>query len=408
MTPSPATFCPSDYRQQIDRGFRSLRFSQPLERKYCATRSEQFSGHFRWTLFLVVAAYALLLATGYIEDSPAAETISIVAATVVVIVLLMFLATFSDAGRRQLPIIGALAGIGIGAGAIAAGAPGVADSPGTSSAISVVATMFVYFMLGLRFWPAVFIAGATFAGSVLFMVAGPGGGEHIWPALLLATANLIAATGLYNLEFGSRSDFLHRQELRFLASLDPLTGLANRAAFYEHLRMVWAHCLREKLPLAIALIDVDHFKAYNDSFGHQQGDQCLTKLAHIIGELGKRPLDIAARHSGGAFTVLLPGCNENHAEYLLEDLRREVADLKIEHGGSSSSASVSVSVGIAAVAPHATGRDEQGLIQLADTALFAAKAAGRNQVITAGDEFEASRTGSFPNDAFVRRAEKSL
>lgn len=207
---------------------------------------------------------------------------------------------------------------------------------------------------------------------------------------------MIGAMGLYSLEHSRRLAFLRRRDLETLAGRDALTGLANRKIFDEHLARVWAHCRREQAPIAIALIDVDHFKAYNDAYGHQRGDRCLIEVGRIIGGAARRPLDITARYGGEEFAVVLPECTLSHARGLLDDLRSRVFELNLRHEKSETAPVVTVSIGLAAVYPHHTKRSPEGILQAADSALYEAKAAGRNRVVYAPDaEIDLMRTGVF-------------
>ena len=175
-----------------------------------------------------------------------------------------------------------------------------------------------------------------------------------------------------------------RQLLR-LASIDGLTGLANRRSFDETLDQEWRRARRNHTPLSLALIDIDYFKRYNDHYGHQAGDDCLKSVAAALGHAAERPGELVARYGGEEFAVILPLCDSPTARGLAEKMRRRIAELASPHAGSLIGSHLTISCGVATVmmAPgdaSASLPDEAALIAAADQALYAAKEAGRDQV----------------------------
>lgn len=161
---------------------------------------------------------------------------------------------------------------------------------------------------------------------------------------------------------------------------DGLTELANRRAFDMHLAEHLALAQRHRRPLALVLLDVDHFKAYNDAYGHQMGDECLKAIARVLMAHGKRPSDLAARYGGEEFALVLPETDSVGAMHIAAAAHAAVAGLSIAHRECSTGAVVSISIGIAA-----TRGDEplnpQDMIAMADKALYQAKDAGRNRIV---------------------------
>ena len=165
------------------------------------------------------------------------------------------------------------------------------------------------------------------------------------------------------------------RNLFMLASTDGLTGLANRRSFDKALVRELARCARDGLPLALLLIDVDHFKSYNDSYGHQEGDECLKRLSHLLRGMARRPGDVAARYGGEEFAVILPNTSADGGQQFAENLRTSVEALKLLHCRSNYGI-VTISIGLACEIP--TGADSD-MLQHTDAALYAAKAGGRNR-----------------------------
>lgn len=171
--------------------------------------------------------------------------------------------------------------------------------------------------------------------------------------------------------------------LQRLMNSDGLTGLSNRRHFDEYLEMEWRRAQREQTQLSILLIDVDHFKPYNDTFGHVQGDEALRQVAGAIRASCSRPSDLPARYGGEEFVLVLPGTSPGGARLLAEKLRRSVEDLGIAHELPHPGAPLTISIGVATATPQA-GQPYRQLIEMADEALYNAKHGGRNQVGIAG------------------------
>jgi diguanylate cyclase (GGDEF)-like protein len=195
--------------------------------------------------------------------------------------------------------------------------------------------------------------GTVMAGLILFVLGG---------ALFLAR------------EIGRRAQA--EDQLEEMATTDALTGLKNRRKFDTEMDEEWRRAARNKTPVALLMIDADHFKTYNDTYGHQAGDQVLVGIAICISDSVRRAGDCTARFGGEEFAVLLPGNSATDALGVAENIRR-----KVEHWSEDPTATT-VSVGVASMIPVA-GLDWSHLIESADKALYAAKANGRNQSVVA-------------------------
>lgn len=165
-----------------------------------------------------------------------------------------------------------------------------------------------------------------------------------------------------------------------LVSIDGLTQINNRRRFDECLQHEWQRLTREKQPLALILIDIDYFKLYNDTYGHQAGDNCLQQVAQAINNALQRPADVAARYGGEEFAVILPNTDLAGAKTVAEKIRSLVQQLQITHQKSPVSRWVSGSLGVTCVVPDADKLPEQ-LIQKADQALYQAKVQGRDRLV---------------------------
>lgn len=170
-------------------------------------------------------------------------------------------------------------------------------------------------------------------------------------------------------------------ELRSQTFSDGLTGIANRRHFDVLMDKEMRQAKRAGAPLSLLMIDIDYFKAYNDHYGHQLGDDTLISVATTLSAMLKRPHDAIARYGGEEFAVILPELDEAHAALLAEKLRAQIAALDIPHVGSASTDHVTVSIGIAT---HSTEQPLEVplLIGAADRALYIAKRSGRNQIVS--------------------------
>lgn len=251
-----------------------------------------------------------------------------------------------------------------------------------------------YFFSGLLFRQAIIVTALS-AAALLF------GGWHFtgtWAPIVSLGMHLyinmgMAAIAGFAYERSARELFVEHSLLREMAALDGLTGLKNRRSFDEHLERVWHQAVRDRRQVGILMIDVDHFKPYNDRYGHQAGDRALQRIADIVNEAGRRPLDLAARYGGEELAVILYDLPRERVVAAAERLHAEVAALAIEHGDADNG-HVTVSIGAAIVRPRAN-RSAEGALQLADKALYEAKSEGRNSIRVLEHEYETLSTGAF-------------
>lgn len=229
--------------------------------------------------------------------------------------------------------------------------------------------------------------GRETLGAIVVEGIGP---DDLVNAPLLESCALYAAARLHH-----ESTLESTQRFARLALVDGLTGIANRRKFDDTFPREWARSARDGSSLALLMMDVDYFKAFNDSYGHQAGDLCLQTIARTLGDCLQRPADLFARYGGEEFIALLPSVDLAGATALAERMRERLAALAITHEGSSLG-HVTLSIGAVAEVPN-TGASPEALLRAADEALYRAKAGGRNRV--AADDYlsagpPAERTGA--------------
>jgi diguanylate cyclase (GGDEF)-like protein len=252
-----------------------------------------------------------------------------------------------------------------------------------------------YFLYGLLHAQAVrtalLIVLAYTLGGELAGLTGP---QRMFDMFVVAFACAIGGAVHFSFQRGVRRNYLAKQVLSESANRDSLTGIHNRRMFDEHMQRLWQQGMREHVPLGLLLVDLDHFKAFNDRRGHQAGDACLAKVASVLPVAARRPFDLAARYGGEEFAVLLYDANRDRVEEICRQLHASLQKAALEHPCSPVSQYVTFSIGAACVEPN-LGRHPEGFIQLADEALYAAKERGRNRTVIMDREYETLTTGAF-------------
>lgn len=256
---------------------------------------------------------------------------------------------------------------------------------------TTVAIIVVYGLSKIRFYPA--CAVALLSGISYGAIIRYGNYSFDWLTFqaYFVGANLVGMTIGFTLEYRERTVFLQKKLLRLdqmaienlnvelekLSAEDALTHLANRRSFESFIGREWNRCMRKSLPLNVAFVDVDYFKLYNDLYGHQVGDKCLVRIAHILQSATERSTDMAARYGGEEFILLYADVEPEKVFQNMERIKRKLENERILHGDSPISDFVTVSIGVASTIPSADSSPSE-LIRQADQALYDAKNAGRN------------------------------
>jgi len=253
----------------------------------------------------------------------------------------------------------------------------------------------VWLILGLPFRQAavvsLIISGLYIFGAFKWSF---NGSEILFASLMLIGVNGIGGFCCYQLEYAVRQSFLDSHRLKQLVEKDGLTGLDNRRSYDEFIERIWRQSRRERAQLTVMIIDIDHFKPFNDYYGHQAGDDALKTVANVISQSVHRPLDFAARIGGEEFALILYGPGDDYARELAEKLREAVRAEKISHSQSPTNQYLTISIGVAMLMPD-TQRSMAGAIQMADEALYQAKEEGRNKVVCRSCPHAQLQTGRF-------------
>jgi diguanylate cyclase (GGDEF)-like protein len=391
-----STFPDSPYAAELHRDSSKLCFFQPqLEAEFL--RSRLMSSR---TLIRVACVCAAVLTTARGVEQLYAKTgdlrllleFVVVIASSIVLAWIAWSPGFERLYPRWAPILVPLRNSIVAVQVAAAAARGESE---LLMALPIT-LMGALFFLGLSCRAALVCCGLTVAAYAIAATW-----LHLPQAIALHSFVLLAGGGaacmiaLLHLEKISRKSFLEERLIAELAQRDPLTGTKNRRVFDEHLELLWQHAIVNERALAILLIDIDHFKAYNDFYGHQAGDLALRQVAQTIQKLIRRPLDILTRYGGEEFAIILYDVDDQQAMEVASRVRTVVGELNIEHRASGPFSRVTISVGVAALRPTAD-RSPGGALQLADQALYEAKRQGRNRVeFMDGRQHDLLETGVF-------------
>ena len=385
---TPAWLPNSPIAQTLARGFPTLRFDAPIE--------AEFQNHFhtnnrprvRLAVFL-----ALLTVIGFaVLDHWLLQTRPLAFADMVrfgiqlpIVIACLVLTSARYYRTAYLPVIRVTGPLfGLGTVAMAVRAPLELHMALIGSRL-VLVTFFFYFMLGLSFRDAVRCNVVVLLGygAAAWWAAIPGE-IAVYTCFLVICAHVFAGAGCYALEHANRVSFLEGRLLHEVATHDGLTGLRNRGAFEEDIQRVWRECERSATPVALVMIDIDHFKAYNDRYGHPSGDRCLHDVAIALQSVARRSGDIVARYGGEEMVALLPGIPKAEAKLAAQALVDAVRELRMAHAASPTAAYVSVSAGLAWVEAAQYESLEMAL-RRADRALYRAKDTGRDRCSDQGE-----------------------
>lgn len=372
---------PSPYADQLSLGFRGLRFSRLLESEY---RAYLLEDRFELKRISLIVAVFIWLAFAVLDtqmmDAPYLGWMLAIRMLVLVVLLVCGYLIIQRRHPHLLqPLsLACIATVGLGAASIVAVAH--LHDPNYPYEGLMLVCIAAYFLIGLR------LAEAAICSLAILLVyaaleswAGLPLPRLVNNLMFLLFGNLLGGVGCYLLEYKSREHFLVSNLMRLLADRDSLTGLHNRRSFNRQFERLWRQAQRNGESLALLLCDADHFKLYNDRYGHQAGDLALQQIALLLEEAARRPLDFAVRLGGEEFAVLLFDTPREEALRIAESIRQALVALNLPHEASSSEV-LTLSLGVAVIQPR-EGDELSILYARADRALYEAKAFGRNRVV---------------------------
>jgi diguanylate cyclase (GGDEF)-like protein len=396
--PLPTADLPdSPQARQLRAGFPWLTFNPELETDFRRTYFDENLMHTRVNLCLAVIITIAFSAMESMVLGPELNRIpSMIHMLVIIPTLLVGLASsFSSQRHRIYPPLALVASTILGLGVAAIQITAALGGMSILFPCLMLTIIFIYFMGGLIFYHAlaanmIVMFGYLAVGTALQLP----GREFAYDALAMVAANLFGASVVFMHEKTSRTRFLEACLLREMVARDGLTGIQNRRMFDQHIQRAWQQAVREEERVAVLLADIDCFKDYNDRYGHQAGDECLRAVAVSLSQCARRPLDFVARYGGEEFAVVLYEASREYVAEVLTRIQRSIAELNIPHEASRVASRLTLSIGAAYILPT-SARTPEGLIQLADEALYSAKEQGRNRVVVMEAEYNTLRTGRF-------------
>lgn len=374
---------PSPYADQLSLGFRWLRFSRVLEREY---RAHMLEDSFELKRIALSVATLIWLTLALLDMALVGQphlgwVLAVRGAVLVILLVCAALILQRRHPHLLLPLsMVCILALGIGA-AVIVGIAHDADPSYPYEGLLLV-SMAAYFLVGLRLGEALACSLVVLLAYVLAeWLAGLPASRLINNVLFLAFGNLTGAVGCYLLEYKSREHFLVSRLMRLLADHDSLTGLHNRRSFNRQFERLWRQAQRNDQAIALLLCDIDHFKAYNDCYGHQAGDRALQRVGAMIEQAARRPLDMGVR-LGERSSPCCCSISPPRKPYVWPTHCGETLERAgIPHRGCDGAGVLTMSVGVACLTPGTQGELSQ-LYEQADRALYEAKAFGRNRVAT--------------------------
>ncbi|MEJ2139502.1 MAG: GGDEF domain-containing protein [Gammaproteobacteria bacterium] len=383
------------YEDQLQEGFESLRFNDFLEEEF---RQDYLKENFQKSRLVIglslIVVVAVTLINVYNGSGPT-PMMGKFGMTLMTPMLLLALAVSYSGNRFAYHSLLSLSGLVIGVAGAVVDVQASLAGQGYYFAGQIGWIFIIWSMLGLMFTAA---AGLCAVVSMIYLscaiYVGLPPEQIFFEGFMLLNVNLLGGYSCYKIEYAARRTFLESRVLKQNAERDGLTGLYNRREFDAHMKRIWRQSIRENAPITIMLIDIDHFKPYNDHYGHQAGDDALKDVAGVIASFVQRPLDIAARYGGEEFALVLYGSADDYVVELPEKLRADILDLATIHEAATHTKFLTISIGVAVVHPDA-GRSLAGAIQMSDEALYQAKEEGRNRVVIKRSRTTEIETGRF-------------
>ena len=385
----------SDYARSLEQGVSWLRFAPAVEAEFQRSHVLRVRSQARfWQVFQAAVGIIAVVAVlrGTLPGNQVALLLGCLVAHLLVSTTLVALAFSRAYAASYLRIASILTPLRATAAAVIVA--DIIDTGGSGTAAMTINMFGLLFFSGLLLRQA---APAALVMIVSFLAALTGFGVST-PVAAYSMTSLLVVFGLasfvaWDTQRAARVAFLEHGMTRADATRDALTGVANRRHFDARLAALWKSAAETGKPLTAMLIDVDHFKAFNDAYGHQAGDDALRAVARALAAEGGKA-GLIARFGGEEMAFLGAGLDEHEAESLAGRLRRAVEALEILHAGAPERGKLTVSIGGTCIVPL-DGRSATGALQLADQNLYAAKRQGRNCVVFHRDEYAMMQTGSF-------------
>lgn len=378
----------SPYGRILKDGFMGLNFPPAIEKEYRTARDQTVRKRITSGAFMGIAGIAMWLFLVRVIDPVYYFPSSTFILGFVVIPALLLLALFSQFGyRRRLCspwIVFIVAMVCVTAILYLQTEMEFFNMPGDRYPyLILLLTMTIIFMTGMMTWRATLVGIiVTFAYSVIHLIVPKHSAfDFIYGLFFLSATVIIGIAGSWRSEHRDREQFLLSRILERMAEHDSLTGLLNHGSFISYCKRAWRQAARECKPVSLLIMDIDHFKKYNDYFGHLEGDTCIVQVARAVKPCASRGLDLVGRLGGEEFGIFWYDMPEEALNNAAKRVHQTIEALKIRHRPSLAQY-VTVSIGAVSVIPTSEGSLIQTL-KAADDALYNAKNSGRNRIVLA-------------------------
>ena len=385
---------------RLNRFLRYLRFHDELEASFLEDYHTKSIFQIRVAIVFTIIAYASLHVLDYwLVPEITGSTLIIRYLFVIPILTVILVLSYYDHFKSYKQLYLSFGGVTAGLGPILVMAIAGPDVTSHYFVVLIVITMALFSLVKLRFFCATASALVVFSAYIFMIVYTDQAYqvEVISNIIMLVVAILVGMVSSYFIEVHLRREYLLARELEYrtieveaankelqkISTIDSMTGVANRRGFDEFVKREWKRAAREKKQLSIIMADLDFFKAYNDRYGHQAGDNCLRRVAESLVETASRPGDLVARYGGEEFVIVLSDTSSEHAGALAAKALKAVESMKVKHTDSLTSKYVTISLGVATMMPDQDIPPES-LLEAADNALYMAKGNGRNCVKISG------------------------
>ncbi|MCW1937900.1 GGDEF domain-containing protein [Pseudomonas sp. MDMC_285] len=377
------------YAEQLRCGFRFLRFSEPLEQEYHQYISKAQARYQKiavllglgiWMIFTLVDVMRLDLGQRFPDYPAPLWSLLLVRGSIILILSLLALRLLDGSREHYGPKVVTVTLLSLVLGTTLTIIFYQNLNVPISNSVLLLMAITLFFPLGLSYRSNLLLAVASLPLVVLpglWLLAQAQQVDYLRLCFIFSLALLICAMGAYVRDHTQREQFLLLRLLDWQANHDPLTSLHNRRSFTQHLDLALRQGNRESATVALLMLDIDHFKRFNDHYGHQAGDEALRQVGRLLQHFARRPMDMAVRLGGEEFALLLYGCDAEQLRTLGEALRSGLATLNIAHATSPTADHLTVSMG-ARLAME--GESSEELYRRADALLYQAKQAGRNHL----------------------------
>lgn len=377
-----------------------LPFPEPLESSFQAHYARRYRGHMALGLGIGVLAILVTVFEEFLFPPEQRGILLFIRLGLMLpISILLFLLVQSGTWEKRQQSMLMMAALGGAFGFLMMGYFAPASGSRLYVGTLVMVEIFGIILLRMQFAYALSCVLVIASGAVaaLMWLSFPGSGQdHFFDLALIVFSGSLCLVGNFMMERSARSDFLQqrlleiRQQdleasnsyLQLLLRTDALTGISNRRYFDQRLQEEFRRAERGDYPLALLMVDIDCFKPFNDTYGHQAGDEALSRVAGVLATFARRPGDLAARYGGEEFALILPGSREHDAKVIADELVTAVFANGFPHGASLVADRVTISAGVASIQPGQENCDEVRLIARADQALYEAKTTGRNRAVS--------------------------